>query len=62
MRQMLDQLITSGVCANEVEAIERALRMLVTAVTLEPAGGGRGAGSRDPAGRKIGAVEGLKGA
>lgn len=35
VRAMLDKLIASGVCANEneEEAIERALRTLVTAVT-----------------------------
>jgi len=33
VRAMLDQLIASGVCANEAEAIERALKTLVTAVT-----------------------------
>ena len=31
--QMMDQSITSGVCANEAEAMERAWRTLVTAVT-----------------------------
>ena len=31
--QMLDQLIAGGVCANEAEAIERAWRTLVTAIT-----------------------------
>jgi len=33
VRAMLDQLIASGACANEEEAIERALKTLVTAVT-----------------------------
>jgi hypothetical protein len=33
VRQMLDRLVSSGACANEAEAIERALRTLVTAVT-----------------------------
>jgi len=31
--QMLDQLIAGGVCAHEAEAIERAWRTLVTAIT-----------------------------
>jgi hypothetical protein len=33
VREMLDQLMASGRIANEEEAIERALRTLVTAVT-----------------------------
>jgi hypothetical protein len=33
VRAMLDKLIASGACANEEEAIERALKTLVTAVT-----------------------------
>jgi hypothetical protein len=33
VRAMLDQLIAIGACANEEEAIERALKTLVTAVT-----------------------------
>lgn len=32
LREMLDWLITTGVCAHEEEAIERGLRTLVTAV------------------------------
>lgn len=32
IRAMLDQLIQSGVCQDEEEAIERALKTLVTAV------------------------------
>ena len=32
VRAMLDQLIQSGICRNEEEAIERALKTLVTAV------------------------------
>jgi len=34
IREMLNKLITSGVCANEEEAIERALKTLLTAVAL----------------------------
>jgi len=49
VRQMLDQLIASGGCANEEEPIGRALRTLVTAVTRSPAGGERGG---------VGAIEG----
>jgi len=56
VRQMLDQLIASGVCANEAEAIERALRTLVTAITQQPAGDGRG--GVGPAARGVGAAEG----
>lgn len=33
VREMLEKLIASGMCANEEEAIERALKTLVTAVT-----------------------------
>ena len=33
VRKLLDKLIQSGACASEEEAIERALRTLVTAVT-----------------------------
>lgn len=33
---MPDKLIAGGACANEEEAIERALKTLVTAVTREP--------------------------
>lgn len=33
VREMLNRLITSGTCTSEEEAIERALRTLVTAVT-----------------------------
>jgi hypothetical protein len=33
VREMLDKLISSGACANEEEAIERALRTFLTAVT-----------------------------
>jgi hypothetical protein len=33
VREMLDKLIRSGACTSEEEAIERALRTLVTAVT-----------------------------
>jgi len=33
VREMLNKLISSGACANEEEAIERALRTLLTAVT-----------------------------
>jgi hypothetical protein len=33
VREMLNKLITSGTCTSEEEAIERALRTLVTAVT-----------------------------
>jgi len=32
IRAMLDKLIASGACANEEEAIERALKTLMTAV------------------------------
>lgn len=32
IKTMLDQLIQSGICQNEEEAIERALKTLVTAV------------------------------
>lgn len=32
VREMLDTLITSGACVNEEEAIERALKTLLTAV------------------------------
>ncbi|MDI6792653.1 MAG: hypothetical protein QME81_07285 [bacterium] len=32
VREMLAKLVASGVCANEEEAIEKALRTLVTAV------------------------------
>ncbi|MBM4044474.1 MAG: hypothetical protein FJ279_05115 [Planctomycetes bacterium] len=32
VRAMLDKLIASGACANEEEAIERALKTLVTAI------------------------------
>ena len=32
IRAMLDKLIASGACANEEEAIERALKTLVTVV------------------------------
>ncbi len=32
VREMLNRLIESGACANEEEAIERALRTLTTAV------------------------------
>ena len=33
VREMLNKLITSGACTSEEEAVERALRTLVTAVT-----------------------------
>lgn len=33
IKEMLSQVIASGVCANETEAIERALKTLVTAVS-----------------------------
>lgn len=33
VREMLNKLISTGVCANEEEAIERALRTLLTAMT-----------------------------
>jgi hypothetical protein len=33
VREILNKLITSGACTNEEEAIERALRTLLTAVT-----------------------------
>jgi hypothetical protein len=33
IQDMLTQLVSSGMCANEAEAIERALRTLITAVT-----------------------------
>ncbi|MBC6481432.1 MAG: hypothetical protein EBE86_013345 [Hormoscilla sp. GUM202] len=33
IKKMLSQVIASGVCANEAEAIERALKTLVTAVS-----------------------------
>lgn len=33
VREMLAKLVASGVCANEEEAVEKALRTLVTAVT-----------------------------
>ena len=33
VREMLNTLVSSGTCATEEEAIERALRTLVTAVT-----------------------------
>lgn len=32
VRKMLDKLILEGACANEEEAIERALKTLVTAI------------------------------
>jgi len=32
VRKALDKLISSGVCANEEEAIERALKTLITDV------------------------------
>lgn len=32
VRKMLDKLILEGVCINEEEAIERALKTLVTAI------------------------------
>jgi hypothetical protein len=32
VRRMLDELITNGACANEEEAIERALKTLVAAI------------------------------
>jgi hypothetical protein len=33
IQEILNKLIASGVCANEEEAVERALRTLLTAVT-----------------------------
>ena len=33
IREMLNKLTATGVCTNEEEAIERALRTLLTAVT-----------------------------
>jgi hypothetical protein len=33
VRELLNKLMASGVCTNEEEAIERALRTLLTAVT-----------------------------
>jgi hypothetical protein len=33
VREMLNKLIKSGACTSEEEAIERALRTLITAVT-----------------------------
>lgn len=36
VRNMLNQLIESGVCTNEEEAIERGLKTLLTAIKLQP--------------------------
>jgi len=33
VQQMLDKLVSSGACANEEDAIERALKTLMTAVS-----------------------------
>ncbi len=33
IQDMLTQLVSSGTCANEAEAVERALRTFLTAVT-----------------------------
>jgi hypothetical protein len=34
VKEMLDKLVASGVCGSEEEAIERALKTLMTAVNL----------------------------
>jgi len=33
VKKALDKLISSGICENEEEAIERALKTLITAIT-----------------------------